>query len=918
MSFIAPSFLWALPLAGFPILLHLLSRRRAERIPFSDLALLRRVYARAMPRTRLRQWLLVAARCLILLFLILAYARPVLRATPTEAAQAKGAAPAGLDLVLLLDNSYSMGFRERGKTRFELSKQEAEDLVRGLGNSDRVSVSVFSDRLQSGTLGWLAPREALAALDRARLGLRTTDYSPALRAAGEFLSNDAGRRRVVLVLSDGARHGFRGARPTLDPGILWLGLRWPAAQGNAAVVLAAPSADSSAAKPRLSVRVSGPAAGQLDLWVEGRRVQGSALKAAEKEQAAVLPLPGARDPLNPAWSGYVALRPDALSADDSYYFSFGHPARPKVLCLYGNPAFLKAPNAGYFLRELFGGDRESLLEYNADFLELGRLGEAKLEDYRLVILSDFKDVSPSAAARLERFVRLGGGLWVLPGARTEESGFDSLNAWLPAPYGSLVSGEGPGLRLGAAQDPKAWKEFDLGKVAVSRYYLLTARPGTAVDFKSSAGYPLMVSGAHGEGRATEWACALDPGWSNLVVKPVFAAWVQASLDGLSGRQRRPAENLQEIVGEPLIRAWPPNEPAPANVRMKAPDGSATTLWLKDRTMTYPEAAAPGLYTLTEEGSGRRWVYAVNLDRSTGESDLAPLEDPPWRTLDSESVASDFRLEVYGRDARGPVLAAAVTLLLMEMFLALRAEAMGMALLMILLSVGPSSAQQGDRFVWSQLKIGPEWDPYPGIAPDALEFLSTLTSVLSVPERRVLTLKDKALYSSPLVILSGREAPAPLDEEERRNLRDYLLAGGLLWIEDASGSPVSSFDRWVRQTLPLVLPETELAPLPSDHVVYKTFFLLRGPAGRVMVRDSLEGVSWAGRTAVIYSRNDILGAWAKDALGKPLYDCLPGGELQRQKAKRLTLNIIMYGLTGNYKSDAVHQPYLLQKMRSGIP
>jgi hypothetical protein len=126
------------------------------------------------------------------------------------------------------------------------------------------------------------------------------------------------------------------------------------------------------------------------------------------------------------------------------------------------------------------------------------------------------------------------------------------------------------------------------------------------------------------------------------------------------------------------------------------------------------------------------------------------------------------------------------------------------------------------------------------------------------------------------------------------------------------------DRWVRKTLPQVLPESELAPLPPDHVLYKTFFLLRGPAGRVMTRESLEGVSWSGRTAVIYSREDILGAWAKDALGKPLYSCVPGGEAQRTRAKRLTLNIIMYSLTGSYKADAVHQPYLLQKMRSGIP
>ena len=54
------------------------------------------------------------------------------------------------------------------------------------------------------------------------------------------------------------------------------------------------------------------------------------------------------------------------------------------------------------------------------------------------------------------------------------------------------------------------------------------------------------------------------------------------------------------------------------------------------------------------------------------------------------------------------------------------------------------------------------------------------------------------------------------------------------------------------------------------------------------------------------------------LGRPLLPCLPGGEPQRHNARKLTLDILMYSLTGSYKSDAVHQPYLLQKMRQGIP
>ncbi|HAH06391.1 MAG TPA: hypothetical protein DCM05_07670, partial [Elusimicrobia bacterium] len=87
LTFLEPGVLWALPLAGVPILLHLLFLRRARRIRFSSLELLRAAYLRALPATRLRQWLLLLARCLAVALLVAAFARPVLR----PAAAASGA-----------------------------------------------------------------------------------------------------------------------------------------------------------------------------------------------------------------------------------------------------------------------------------------------------------------------------------------------------------------------------------------------------------------------------------------------------------------------------------------------------------------------------------------------------------------------------------------------------------------------------------------------------------------------------------------------------------------------------------------------------------------------------------------------------------------------------------------------------------
>src|SRR4051794_6119409 len=137
MSFTSPALLWALPAAALPVLLHLLSRRQARRELFGDLTFLRRVHARSLPRTRLQQWLLVAARSLMIVMLILAFAGPVLEAGGSPRA---GAAAEGLDLAVLADLSYSMGARQAGKTRFDLARAQAATLLRSLKSADRVAL----------------------------------------------------------------------------------------------------------------------------------------------------------------------------------------------------------------------------------------------------------------------------------------------------------------------------------------------------------------------------------------------------------------------------------------------------------------------------------------------------------------------------------------------------------------------------------------------------------------------------------------------------------------------------------------------------------------------------------------------------------------------------------------------------------
>jgi hypothetical protein len=114
-------------------------------------------------------------------------------------------------------------------------------------------------------------------------------------------------------------------------------------------------------------------------------------------------------------------------------------------------------------------------------------------------------------------------------------------------------------------------------------------------------------------------------------------------------------------------------------------------------------------------------------------------------------------------------------------------------------------------------------------------------------------------------------------------------------------------------------------VPEDHVLTKSFYLLRSFPGRwdngALWVEAGAGSDGDGRkarradgvTSIMVTSNDFASAWALDASGRPLYPVVPGGEDQREMALRTGINIVMHALTGNYKADQVHVPALLERL-----
>jgi hypothetical protein len=110
----------------------------------------------------------------------------------------------------------------------------------------------------------------------------------------------------------------------------------------------------------------------------------------------------------------------------------------------------------------------------------------------------------------------------------------------------------------------------------------------------------------------------------------------------------------------------------------------------------------------------------------------------------------------------------------------------------------------------------------------------------------------------------------------------------------------------------VLPASPLQAVPRDHVLHKSFYLLDRQGGRVLVKPWVEAQALDGRLAVVYSQNDLGGAWARGELGDWEFPCTPGGEPQRETAIRLGVNLAMYALCTDYKDDAVHLPFIMRR------
>jgi hypothetical protein len=194
----------------------------------------------------------------------------------------------------------------------------------------------------------------------------------------------------------------------------------------------------------------------------------------------------------------------------------------------------------------------------------------------------------------------------------------------------------------------------------------------------------------------------------------------------------------------------------------------------------------------------------------------------------------------------------------------------------------------------------------------------------------LTKDELAFYP---IIYWPISATAPMPSAASINRIDaYMRAGGTVLFDtrdqfsalDNSGGSSANGERLQQILANLDIPPLE--PVPSDHVLTKSFYLLSSFPGRyagsplwIEARqdnrstNAKSAATADGVSPILITGNDFAGAWAVDESGTPILPTVPPDEAQREYAYRSGVNIMMYMLTGNYKADQVHIPALLERL-----
>jgi hypothetical protein len=713
----SPAMLGWLAAAAAPVLIHLWSRRRHREMTWAAMEYLLAALRSSRRKIQLEQLLLLLVRMMLVISVVTAVAEPLLeRGLAFVAGQRT-------HRLLVIDGSFSMGYRPTDKSRFDQAKELAARIVEESPRGDGFTLVLMGAPPRAVVrTPVFEPRDFLREIENLKLPHATSDLRATLEEVEKVLG-EARReqprlqRAEIYFLSDLCRVGWLPEHDS-PAALAEIHQRTQRLADAAALVVVdvgqedaenAAVTDLRTAEPFATVNREFPVEAVLknfgrrprprqrvELWADGRQVRQQSVDLPPGEDVAV------------AFSDYrfespgdhaleVRLQSDQLDIDNHRYLSV--PVKPavQVLCVDGRPSGDPLRGAtGYLATALAPpGETSGQAAVHVDVVPESALLEAELAHYDCIFLADVAQFTANEAKVLDAYLQGGGGLVFFLGPQVVLHRYnrelarkaEGREPILPAELGAVV--EKPQHQLDPldyahkiVRDFRGQEKAGLLNTPVSAYVRLLVPKGTKakVALRLGNGDPLIVEQPVHRGRVILVATSADRRWTLMPIWPSYPALVQEILSFAVGGQLQ-QRNLR--VGEALGGSL---SSAAGELLLGLPDGRQEKLRLAGQgdssVWSYADTSTSGLYT-AQFGTpvSRSDLFAVNVDPA--ESDLARL---PPDALEKEiwpgiPFVHQTRWENFSQQPSGHIsprnllpqglLYLALALLLMESLLARR-------------------------------------------------------------------------------------------------------------------------------------------------------------------------------------------------------------------------------------------------------
>jgi hypothetical protein len=659
MTFLNPLVLFGLAAAAIPIIIHLLNLRKLKNIEFSSLRFLKEMQKTRMRRVRIRQWILLLLRTLLIVALVLAFARPALRGG-LAGVVGTHARTTG---VALLDDSPSMGVRTDRGIMFTRGREVALRAAGLLKEGDELFIIRLSD------VGHVenpaparTPEEAARLVGPATVSSVTVPYREAVGLAARLLNESHNFNREMYILSDLQKSQFAAAAPLdtadlFDDGVrVFLSAPALPRQDNAGIadvsVISRILVPGRPVQLRALIRNFGTSPvqnGLVSVYLDGTRVL---------QRSVDIPPGGSLSPaltVIPKRSGfihgYVQLEDDALEADNRRSFVLDVPGSVRLLVVGPTEAETRLA----VLALTLGGD-SSAATLNVRTITEAQFSSVDVTRFDVVVTCGLRGFSPSDATRLAQFVRAGGGMLMFPGEATEITEYNAgIFAALDIPaarpvvqHGSPGGGQTPGgfLSFGTVDfsHPLFAGLFDEGLQQRSGKHpvespqvhrSIVLQPGTRGQaiITLSDGTPFIAEYLAGNGRVLVVAVETGMGWSDFPMRGLFVPFLHRSATYLAARS---GLSVSVLAGQqPRWDLRVPDRTDRDVFVIHAPDNTEEKVVPRFNpvsglaAITSAPAMIPGVYDLqraTAAGEPMRTLAAVAVNTDPAESDLAQADE----------------------------------------------------------------------------------------------------------------------------------------------------------------------------------------------------------------------------------------------------------------------------------------------------